>query len=53
LSNSGVFSLPGQRATVNGGCGYVPALWNAPYGSVVLSRSNGGPIRPVIVAIGE
>jgi len=31
----------------------VPALWNAPYGSVVLSRSNGGPIRPVIVAIGE
>jgi hypothetical protein len=53
LSNSGVFALPGQRATVSGGCGYVPALWNAPYGSVVFSRSNGGPIRPVIVAIGE
>jgi hypothetical protein len=53
LSNSGVFALPGQRATVSGGCGYVPAAWNAPYGSVVLSRSNGGPIRPVIVAIGE
>jgi hypothetical protein len=53
LSNSGVFALPGQRATVSGGCGYVPASWNAPYGSVVLSRSNGGPIRPVIVAIGE
>jgi len=53
LNYSGLFSLPGQRATVNGGCGYVPALWNAPYGSVVLSRSNGGPIRPVIVAIGE
>jgi hypothetical protein len=53
LTNSGAFPLPGQRATVSGGCGYVPATWNAPYGSVVLSRSNGGPIRPVIVAIGE
>ncbi|HTO98783.1 MAG TPA: hypothetical protein VMK66_17155 [Myxococcales bacterium] len=53
LTNSGAFALPGQRATVSGGCGYVPASWNAPYGSVVLSRSNGGPIRPVIVAIGE
>ena len=53
LTNSGLFALPGQRATVSGTCGYVPALWNAPYGSVVLSRSNGGPIRPVIVAIGE
>jgi hypothetical protein len=53
LTNSGVYALPGQRATVSGGCGYVPASWNAPYGSVVLSRSNGGPIRPVIVAIGE
>src|SRR5438105_5678896 len=53
LTNSGAFALPGQRATVSGSCGYVPALWNAPYGSVVLSRSNGGPIRPVIVAIGE
>jgi hypothetical protein len=53
LTNSGAFPLPGQRATVSGACGYVPATWNAPYGSVVLSRSNGGPIRPVIVAIGE
>ena len=53
LGNSGAFPLPGQRATVTGGCGYVPASWNAPYGSIVLSRSNGGPIRPVIVAIGE
>jgi hypothetical protein len=53
LTNSGLFALPGQRAKVSGTCGYVPALWNAPYGSVVLSRSNGGPIRPVIVAIGE
>ena len=53
LTNSGAFSLPGSRATANGGCGYVPAVWNAPYGSIVLSRSNGGPIRPVIVAIGE
>jgi hypothetical protein len=53
LTNSGAFSFPGQRATTTGGCGYVPAVWNAPYGSVVLSRSNGGPIRPVIVAIGE
>lgn len=53
LGNSGVLPLPGQRATFSGGCGYVPASWNAPYGSVVLSRSNGGPIRPVIVAIGE
>jgi len=53
LSSSGAFALPGQRASVSGGCGYVPAAWNAPYGSLVLSRSNGGPIRPVIVAIGE
>jgi len=53
LGNSGVFALPGAAASVTGGCGYVPALWNAPYGSAVLSRSNGGPIRPVIVAIGE
>jgi hypothetical protein len=53
LTNSGAFALPGQAATVSGGCGYVPALWNAPYGSAVLSRSNGGPIRPVIIAIGE
>ena len=53
LNYSGAFALPGQRATVSGGCGYVPASWNAPYGSIVLSRSNGGPIRPVIVAIGE
>jgi hypothetical protein len=53
VGNSGVFSLPGQAASVSGGCGYVPALWNAPYGSLVVSRSNGGSIRPVIVAIGE
>ncbi len=53
LAGSGAVTLPGQRATVSGGCGYVPASWNAPYGSIVLSRSNGGPIRPVIVAIGE
>ena len=53
LANSGAFAFPGQRASFSGGCGYVPAVWNAPYGSVVLSRSNGGPIRPVIVAIGE
>jgi hypothetical protein len=53
LGNSGIFALPGQHAIVAGGCGYVPASWNAPYGSIVLSRSNGGPIRPVIVAVGE
>jgi len=53
LTNSGAFTLPGQRATVSGGGGYVPATWNAPYGSVVLSRSNVGPIRPVLVSIGE
>lgn len=53
LTSSGVFALPGQSAAVSGGCGYVPALWNAPYGSAVLSRSNGGPIRPVIIGIGE
>jgi hypothetical protein len=53
IDNSGVVSLPGAQATANGGCGYVPAGWNAPYGSAVLSRSNGGPIRPVIIAIGE
>src|SRR5437868_5377305 len=37
LWNSGAVTLPGQRATVSGGCGYVPATWNAPYGSIVLS----------------
>src|SRR5436190_2227416 len=35
LGNSGVFGLPGSRASVSGGCGYVPAVWNAPYGSAV------------------
>ena len=53
LGNSGAFSLPGQKASVNGGCGYVPAVWNAPYGALVLTRSNGGPIKPVIDAVGE
>src|SRR2546428_9379806 len=53
LTNSGLFALPGQRATGSGTCGYVPALSNAPYGSGGLSPGHGGPIRPVIVAIGE
>jgi hypothetical protein len=53
VGNSGAVRCPGQKAFVSGRCGYVPALWNAPYGSIVLSRSNGGPILPVITAIGE
>jgi len=53
IGGSGNWPLPGQKATLSGGCGYVPAVWNAPYGAIVLSRSNGGPIKPVIDAIGE
>src|SRR2546428_10487424 len=53
LTNSGLFALPGQRATGSGTCGYVPALSNAPYGSGGLSPGHGGPIRPGIGAIGE
>ncbi|WP_141326631.1 hypothetical protein [Myxococcus sp. AB025B] len=34
-------------------CGYTAAGWNAPNGAVVFSRSNDGPIRNVIDAIGE
>lgn len=34
-------------------CGYTSAGWNAPNGAVVFSRSDDGPIRDVIDAIGE
>ncbi|AGC42963.1 hypothetical protein MYSTI_01631 [Myxococcus stipitatus DSM 14675] len=34
-------------------CGYTSAGWNAPNGAVVFSRSEDGPIRDVIDAIGE
>ncbi|MCE9669573.1 hypothetical protein LY474_17400 [Myxococcus stipitatus] len=34
-------------------CGYTSAGWNAPNGAVVFSRSDDGPIRNVIDAIGE
>ncbi len=44
---------PAGLTSHSGGCGWIPATWNVPYGAVVLIRSNGGTIRPLIDALGE
>lgn len=46
-------AFAGGSDTTDHACGSVSAGWNAPNGALVLNRGKGGPVTPVIGAVGE
>lgn len=46
-------ALAGSSDTSDVACGSTSAGWNAPNGSLVLSRGSGGPVTAVLDAVGE